>query len=130
MATEPEEAWADLEAAAREVAADSRLDPDWLSRDCRMWAWALPLGWRARCAEVGVFGGLRVLRLSRVDLIASKVMGAPKRIQDQRDLTAMQPTAEELRAVEANLDRLSAESLDGERFEDERQVVEGLRGAG
>lgn len=123
----PEEMWIELEDAAEQVANEAELSPDWLSNSCRMFAWSLPLGWEQRCEPVGRFGRLDVWRLSRIDLIGAKVMSAPKRPQDVRDLVAIEPSAAELDDIEGHLDRLAAESLNGETFDEQRSVIEALR---
>lgn len=127
MRAEPEEVWAALAAAAAIVGRRVGLRADWLSRDCQMYAWSLPLGWRERCEHVAKLGRLDVLRLSRLDLICAKIMSAPKRPQDMEDLRAMEPEGSDLAFAIANLDRLSAESLDNEGFTDQRGVIADLR---
>jgi hypothetical protein len=93
-----------------------------------MYAWALRLGWRQRCEPVGTYGPLVVLRLSRIDLIATKVIGAPKRPQDVEDLIQIQPTADELRIVAEHVDRLEAEDLDRRSFDDQRAILRAIGG--
>jgi hypothetical protein len=127
MRAEPEEAWAPLAKAAAVVGRRLGLRADWLSRDCQMYAWSLPLGWRERCEHVAKLGALDVWRLSRLDLICAKIMSAPRRPQDMEDLRAMEPEASDLEFATANLDRLSAESLDNEGFDDQRRVIADLR---
>lgn len=68
-------------------------------------------------------------RLSRIDLIATKVFSAPRRPQDLADLRDINPTPEELDWVLRHLDRLEAEDLDRQTFDDQRAVVAGMRGA-
>ncbi len=118
--------WKEVVRAASEVAKRLELPDEWLNRQCAMYAWMLPLQFVDRCEEVGTFGRLRVVRLSRLDLIATKVMGAPKRPQDLEDLRHMKPTAAELEFVSANVDRLEAENLDGATFESERAILTDL----
>lgn len=119
--------WELVGAAARAVASDLALPPNWLNRDCTRFAWCLPLGWAARSVEVGRFGPLDVRRLSRIDLIASKVMGAPRRPVDLNDLIDINPCADELIAVREHLDRLVAEDLDSASFEQQAAILEFLR---
>lgn len=76
----------------------------------------------------GAFGRLEVVVLSRGDPIAANVMGAPLRPQDLRDLREMKPTPGELDAVADHLDRLASEDLNGRTFDDQRRVLEALRG--
>lgn len=115
--------WEEVESAASEVAAALMLPPRWLNRDSVHFAWTLPLGWRERCEEVGTVGVLEVSRLSRLDLIATKTVGAPQRPQDLEDLLAIRPTRAELVRVVEHLDRLEAEHLDGASFDDQRAIV-------
>lgn len=120
--------WGDLERAAAEVATQLDLPPTWLNRDCQMYAWCLPVGWQGRCEEVDQFGPLEVLRVSRIDLIAAKVIGSPTRPQDLEDLRDLRPAREELEFAGQNLDRLEAEHLDGRKFDQERAILNVLRG--
>lgn len=120
--------WSDLERAAAEVARQLDLPPTWLNRDCQMYAWCLPVGWQSRCERVDQFGPLEVLRVSRIDLIAAKVIGSPTRPQDLEDLRDMRPTVDELDSAERNLDRLEGEHLDGKKFDQERAILKVLRG--
>ena len=116
-------AWAEIERAAVHVAESLGLPPHWLNRECSTYSWTLMLGWRTRCEPVGIFGPLQVLRLGRIDLIATKVIGAPWRPQDLEDLIAMRPTASEVERISGHLDRLAAEDLDGRTFDRERRVL-------
>jgi hypothetical protein len=118
--------WDEVQCAAAAVAAKLELPPLWLNRDCSMFSWALMLGWRDRCETVGTFGPLHVQRLSRVDLIATKVVGAPSRPHDLEDLIAIRPTAPEVLLISKHLDRLAAEDLDGRTFDHQRLVLASL----
>lgn len=123
------EDWRELVAAATAAAQELGLPANWLNRDSSTFAWCLPLGWVDRCESVGRFGRLGVVRLSRWDLIAAKVISAPRRPQDFQDLRDLQPTADELDRVIEHLDRLMAEHAGGEAFDDQRTIVETLRSA-
>ncbi len=126
ISARPEEGWPAIESAAHVVALQLGLPSTWLNRDCSSFAWCLPLGWADRAEPVGQFGPLEVARLSRFDLIASKVMGAPKRPQDLEDLRALSPTPDELDRIVRHLDRLNAEHLGGgggDRFDEQRLIV-------
>ncbi len=98
-----------------------------LNRECTVFAWCLALGWRERTVVVGDFGPLRVCRLSRLDLMAMKIVGAPRRPQDYTDVADMRPTAADLDWLDAHLDRLASEHLGGEEFEQQRVLVASLR---
>ena len=121
-------AWAEVQAAAEVVAEVMGLPKSWLSRDCAIYAWCLPLGWRDRLERVGTFGTLTVLRISRFDLIAAKLMSCPKRPQDVEDLQDLKPTAAEWDDVQKHLDRLELEDLSGSTFDDQRAILGVLRG--
>ncbi len=121
-------AWDRIERAAEQVAAEQQLPRRWLNRDCTTYAWTLMLDWRSRCEPVATFGPLVIRRLSRVDLIATKVMGAPKRPQDLDDLMAMRPTASELTMIVRHVDRLEAEDLDRRAFDAQRLIIRSLGG--
>ena len=124
-----ERMWESLAAAAAEAARKLGLPPEWLNRDCAMYAWCLPLAWQDRCEQVGRFGPLDVMRLSRIDLIASKVMSAPRRPQDLEDLRAIRPSHQEIGFVASHLDRLEAEDLDRRSFGEQRAIL-GMLGGG
>jgi hypothetical protein len=122
-----EENWRPLSEAAAEVARTMGLPPTWLNRDCQQYAWCFPLGWKDRTEAVGRFGPLHVRRVSRPDLMAAKVVSAPKRPQDVLDIGAMKPTQEELDSIESHLDRLSAEHIDGFDHAPQRAILQALR---
>jgi hypothetical protein len=113
MAIDPGLAWDQVKDAAATAGNEIGLKTDWLNDDCRMYAWQMPLGWQGRCEQLGQFGALKVMALSRRDLIASKIMGAPKRVQDRADLQQLQPTDDELDFVEEHLRRVEAETEPG-----------------
>lgn len=126
MTTRPDDCWPYVEAAAQVVGKKRGLGDAWLNRECGMFAWQMPLGWQKRCRELGCFDKLRVMVLDRSDLIAAKVMGAPKRPQDRDDLQALHPTSTELNFVDNHLDRVEAETEPGQ-CDQQRQIVEWLR---
>ncbi len=123
LASEPDEKWQAVQQAACEVAGQRGLPTDWLNRDARMYAHLLPLGWRDRCQAVGQFGPLTVLAISRLDLMAMKLMGAAVRPQDLEDIMAMQPMATDITFLHDHLNRLNAESLTGEQHAVERAIL-------
>lgn len=128
MAIHPEHLWPAVASAAAEAAAKLGLPPGWLNRECRMYAWCLPLGWDGRCVQRGRFGPLEVVGASRADLIAMKIVSAPKRPQDLEDLRDLGPTAEDLALAEEHVSRLERESLHGQEFVDQRSIIRALRG--
>jgi len=125
----PIESWSAVRSAAAAVAEDLGLPQTWLNDDCRAFAWALPLGWKDRCARSDVFGPLEIWVLDRLDLIAIKVVSGPARPQDQADVCILAPTPHELDFVEQHIDRLEAEHLDPDRsFSGPRAILQSLRG--
>jgi hypothetical protein len=128
MRLDPEEAWEGIGAAAGAVAGRLGLPATWINRECRIHEWCVPLGWASRCEPVGRFGPLEVRRMARVDLIACKIVSAPRRPQDLEDLRDLAPTAAELEAAQRHLERLERESLAGEPFNDQWRIVRLLRG--
>jgi hypothetical protein len=126
MAVEPDDHWPAVADAAGEVAGEMGLKPDWLNRDCGMYAWQMPLSWKSRCRPLADYGPLRVMVPARVDLIAAKIMSAPKRPQDRDDLMAMGPTEAEIDEAERNLQRVESESEQG-GCDPQRHIVRWLR---
>lgn len=122
-----EDAWSQINAAAQQISQANALPPTWLNRDCQQFAHCFPLGWRERVVDIGQFGPLRVAVVSRFDLMASKFVSAPQRPQDLTDIIQMKPTPEELKRIEAHLDRLSDEHLDGFDHAPQRSILQALR---
>lgn len=128
MVIDPGQAWEQVKEAAKTTGDEMGLKADWLNDDCRMYAWQMPLGWQGRCKELVQFGPLKVMTLSRQDLIASKVMGAPKRIQDRTDLQELKPTAAELDFVEEHLHRVASDTEPG-HCDAQMKIVSRMRNA-
>ena len=126
MKLAPEQKWGDVHRAAIEVAGEQGLGRDWLNCDSRKYAHLLPLGWERRCKRLDRFGPLEVLSLGRRDLIALKIIGAPKRPQDLDDVQRMKPTATELDSVREHLARLEDESLDRETYDAQQSIINEL----
>lgn len=122
-----DEQWERIVAAAVQVAAEFDLPKTWLNRDCSNYSDSFPLGWEGRAERVDQYGPLEVYRISRIDLVSSKLVSSPKRPQDIEDIRELKPTAEELSLAEGHLDRLSAEHLDGFDYAPQRVVLEVLR---
>jgi len=127
ISAEPNDQWLAIENAAIRVARRLGLPERWLNQDCRSFAYCLAPGWETRCVGFRRFGPLDVRTVSRLDLIASKIVSAPKRPQDIEDLCALRPTQDEFDFAEDNLDRLERESLDGKSYEIERTILKSLR---
>lgn len=104
---QPERAEMAVVEAARQVADESRLPPNWLNSQA-MSLNILPDGWHIRKVLVGTFGHLKVFALSRRDLLATKFYAGHPR--DLDDITAMSPTAVELDFVRNYLDMLRVPS--------------------
>jgi len=121
-----DEEWRTIERAAAVVAADLSLPARWFNRDCSQFAWCLPLEWESRCVHAGTFGRLDVWRIARVDLLAAKLISAPKRPQDLLDIQEIAPTREEIAFLHEHLDRLESEHLGGETFERQRQILDAI----
>lgn len=119
--------WEQISRAANEVGSGLGLPPQWLNRECSIFAWCIPFGWYERTEPVGVFGPLRVRRLHRLDLMGMKIVSAPRRPQDYLDIEKMRPSSEDLNWIIQHLDRLASEHLGGEEFEQQRALVESLR---
>lgn len=119
--------WQSVVSAAAEIAAELDLPPTWFNKDCSIDLDSFPLGWADRVEPVGQFGPLDVHRVSRFDLIASKVVSSPRRPQDLADLHDLAPTSSELDRVSEHLDRLASEHLDGHDYPAQRAIIQSLR---
>jgi len=122
-----EEIWVQIATAAAQVADELGLPSTWLNKDCSIYADCFPLGWGDRVESVGCYGPLEVCRVSRFDLIASKLVSSPSRPQDLADIHDLKPTPEELGLLEKHLDRLASEHLDGHDYDAQRVVLHSLR---
>lgn len=128
MAISPEESWAKVELAAKEVAKEANLPPTWLNRKSEMFAWQLPPGWQKRCELFARFGQLDVYFLCRKDFIAGKVVSATRRQFDFDDLLQSKPTLKELAFSEDNVSRIEAEDLgQSVSCDDCRTIIAALR---
>ncbi len=96
--------------AAREVAEELGLSPQWLNDDFLSFGTldTLPDGWRGRSVRIGVFGKLRVICPGRQDLLAMKVYAG--RPQDMEDVLSC---AETITAEDLDFFRAYLESLRG-----------------
>jgi len=85
----------------------------------------LPKGWKQRRIHIGDFGTLRVFAVSRVDLIAMKVIAG--RAQDLEDLRALRIRPDDVSFVRAYLTDLRAQGTAADRIEDATAVLDSLR---
>lgn len=93
--------------AAREAASELGLSTTWLNDDVQgieVQQDMLPVGWRQRCCNVGVYGKLHVLALDRFDLLATKLFAG--RAKDRDHLVKMRPSADEVNRLREYLDSL------------------------
>jgi len=126
MQLDPDNEWESVKAAAEAIRPKLGLPENWLNRESQVFGWQMPLGWRQRCEHFADFGPLRVMTLSRQDLITAKVMGAPKRMQDRQDLDALRPSQEDLTFVDQHLRQVEIETEPG-HCDPQKDFVERLR---
>lgn len=122
MAYVPKSACIEVETAAEHVAKDLGLAEHWFNSDVRMRADALPRGWEKRRLPVGEYGRLRVMAVSRLDLIAMKALAG--RAQDLEDLRSMRVREDELEFVRQHLGNLAERGTTADEIEDARVLVE------
>lgn len=91
---------------ARDVATELGMDDQWLNGDIQIAADKMPDGWDARKVEVLRCGLLAVHAISRVDLIAMKILSG--RDVDIEHLHLLQPDRHELDFSRAYLDEVLA----------------------
>lgn len=125
MAYSPEQAFGYVESEAFKVAQSMGLPRRWLNSASHGFDWALPAGWQDRKHLIGRYGLLIVYHVSRVDLIALKVVAS--RDVDRSHLLTMDVTDEDLSFVEEHLDRLADAGRSPERIEKARNTIDILR---
>lgn len=95
-------------ALAHELARGLGLRPNWLNSECADTSgWKLERSYEDRLIELGSFGRLDVACISRLDLIAMKLLAT--RDRDMDDILLMAPKTAELLWCRAWIERLSAE---------------------
>ena len=124
MAYVPEDAMGAVEHAAAEVAAELGLAETWLNSDVQLRRDALPDGWEIRRILIGNWGQLRVFAVSRIDLIAMKVLAG--RAQDLEDIRSMRPRRDDVEFVGRYLDGLPAKGTAPEQVAEARELLETL----
>jgi hypothetical protein len=124
MAYVPESAMEAVERAAQEVAEELGLAANWLNSDVQLRRDALADDWQTRRIWIGTWGQLRVFAVSRVDLIAMKVLAG--RAQDLEDIRTMKPRPEDVEFVCRYLDGLAAKGTPLEQVAEAREVLASL----
>lgn len=124
MAYVPEHAMAAVENAAEQVATELGLPATWLNSNVQLRRDALPDDWQTRRVLIGTWGQLRVFAVSRVDLIAMKVLAG--RAQDLEDIRSMKPRPDDVEFVRRYLDGLPAKGTTPEQVAEAREVLESL----
>ena len=128
MAYLPEQAMPAVEQAAEWVAREMGLSAKWLNSDVQIRRDALPLDWKTRRVWIGAWGRLRVFAVSRVDLIAMKVLAG--RGQDIEDIRSMRPRTDELDFVRRYLGMLADAGTLPAQIDDARTLLGSLEGHG
>ena len=124
MAFVPEAAMGAVELAARQVAGELGLAATWLNSNVQLRRDALPDDWQRRRVWIGTWGQLRVFAVSRVDLIAMKVLAG--RVQDLEDIRSMRPRSDDVEFVRRYLDGLPVKGTTPEQVDEAREVLESL----
>jgi hypothetical protein len=91
-----------IASAARDFAAESGIDSDWLNskaHDFVQVSGCLPDGWRSRLRVAFIGSALRFQTLGRLDLLCTKLVALIDRGIDYPDCVALAPTLEELHAA-------------------------------
>jgi hypothetical protein len=121
MAALPPDALSTVERAAQELSDEMGLAPNWLNSDVQLRRDALPTTWRSRRVLVGQWGRLRVLAISRLDLLAMKVLSG--RPQDLEDIRAIGPTSDDLRFVREYLEALPDRGTLASEVDEARELL-------
>lgn len=124
MAYVPEDAMGAVELAAAQVAGELGLSETWLNSEVQLRRDALPDGWQTRRIVIGAWGQLRVFAVSRIDLIAMKVLAG--RAQDIEDLRSMKPRADDVEFVRRYLDSLPAKGTRLHEIAEARELLASL----
>jgi hypothetical protein len=93
---------ADIAAAARDFAAVSGIDAEWLNcktHDFVAIPGCVPEGWRTRLRVAFTGRSLHLLTLGHLDLLCTKLVALVDRGIDYQDCVALNPSLEELRAA-------------------------------
>lgn len=96
-----------LKSAIQAVANEFGLAQAWINDGAKAFLEVLPSDFRERLVEVGTFGALRVLAISRQDFILMKLYGFRDTDFEDLQMLAPPPTSEEIAFVEAQLMRIA-----------------------
>ena len=120
----PEDAMGAVELAAAQVAGELGLGETWLNSNVQLRRDALPDDWETRRILIGRWGRLRVFAVSRIDLIAMKVLAG--RPQDLEDIHSMKPRRDDVEFVRRYLDGLPAKGTMLNEIDEARELLESL----
>ena len=120
----PEDAMGAVESAALQVAGELGLGETWLNSNVQLRRDALPDDWETRRILIGTWGRLRVFAVSRIDLIAMKVLAG--RPQDLEDIHSMKPRRDDVEFVRRYLDGLPAKGTMLNEIAEARELLESL----
>jgi len=124
MHAQPDSAVFVIERHAAEVATTLGLPTNWLNSDAKIRADTLPDGWRTRRVWIGTWGQLRVFAVSRIDLIAMKVLAG--RAQDIEDVRMMKPRTDDIAFVNQYLKTMSARGAASGDIADATTLIDSL----
>jgi hypothetical protein len=117
----PEAAWIAVETAAEEVAKELGLPEHWLNSDVQIRADSLPADWQERSIWHNTYGSLKVVAVSRIDLITMKFLA--HRPQDLEDLLALGVTEEDKAFTRKHLDRIEAAGSNQKEIAEAREYI-------
>lgn len=120
--------FASIQRAARKLAQQENLPPNWLNDDVSNLD-ILPDGWRTRRVQIGRYARLTISCVSRKDLIAMKFLAGHPR--DVEDIQAMAPNAEELAFARTylNMLRVPSRRADLDQIQSSVKLLEAFQGS-
>lgn len=121
----PADAGATVEMAAEVVGRDLGLPDRWLNSDVQIRLDALPDEWEGRKVFVGAWGRLRVFAVSRIDLIAMKVLAG--RAQDLEDIEVLRLRSDDVAFVRRYLKSLGAKGTDRDEIAAAEALLDSVR---
>lgn len=120
----PPDSLAKVELAAEVVAEKLQLAPNWLNSDVQIRSDTLPDDWEQRKVHIAHYGPLRVFAVSRIDLIAMKVIAA--RDQDIEDLQNLRLRSDDIEFINNYLFQLRDKGTAEEQINDAHTLLESL----